>query len=1111
MNSSDSVSSRRRLPFYFFLALIAVALVLLVAFWMRSRSSGGDEFIRVMNVGKNYLDKGEAAKAIEAFSRAVNLAPTHPDARLNLANSFLLAGQPENALKEAQEVLNLDHNSAAAHYVKGCAHNRLAQWEQAVQALQESQKLDPSVGAVSFQLGLAHQQLKQWDEAITAFQTTIGLEPEHPAAHYNLSQVLIRAGRPDEANAELELHRQIQAKQPPAPATPATYERCKHTLARVPFQLEQPKSDGVKVQFVDATSTAFGQAPGAWRGPVGVIDIKQDGWNDLFVGEADGFRLLINTNGVFQPQGEKIPGRPEAQYTKCLVGDLQNDRNEDVLVLGTKGSHVFKFATNGFITDSTAFSRLGGLAAVDGVLADFDFTGKLDLVGVTSSNTLRSFRNLGNMAFSETTSTSGVPLNVTSARQIAMNDWNNDDFIDVLLAAQGQPPLLLLKQRGGRLVVTNFPSGLPNASAVTCGDLNNDLRNDLVLLSGNNKIEIHFQGVTESLSLSTRNAVREVALLDYDNDGWLDLIATGEGIQVWRNVGRAGFKEMSRELGLDMIKTGNIHGLATADFDNDGDSDLLLAVDNARLQLLRNDGGNANQQLKVRLIGNRSNSSGLGVRIEVTAGGLRTIRTVTQLPVEIGVGPHQQLDSVTVRWVDLEMPWLDVKVEPQTVFVAGEMTLPTGSCPYLYAWDRARFRFVTDLLGAAPMGLPLAEGKYIDADADEFVWVGTESNFQPRDGNYILQITEELREVLYLDEAKLFVVDHPPESEVHPTDKLLPRKPFPSPGELVAVHRRTPLVRAFRQDGADVTDLLVETDGKLVSPLQLRVPQLRGLAEPCSVTLDFGALQTDRPLMLAMTGWLRFGGGMANIAASQNPDLPFPFPTLEVESASGVWQPLDVSVGAPAGKTKTILVDLAGKLPAGSRRLRLSQAFEIHWDRIALFEKADARPRIASLSPTQADLHWRGFSEFQDLPWYLPLTPDYDRVSPNAKWRVTPSGWCTRYGPVDELVAQRDDALVLLNGGDELTLAFAADRLPPKPAGMVRNFFLFTVGWDKDADFHVAKGEFVEPLPFHGMDDQRYGQPQTPPRDPAWWIHKYNTRWVGPMTLKRSAANGAGE
>jgi hypothetical protein len=303
-----------------------------------------------------------------------------------------------------------------------------------------------------------------------------------------------------------------------------------------------------------------------------------------------------------------------------------------------------------------------------------------------------------------------------------------------------------------------------------------------------------------------------------------------------------------------------------------------------------------------------------------------------------------------------------------------------------------------------------------------------------------------------------------------------------------------------------MTAVLNETDGRRASPIQLRVPQLRGLAEPWAITLDFGPLPADRPLVLALTGWLRFGGGMANVAASLDANLPFPFPTLAVETAEGDWKSVNVVVGAPCGKTKTIVVDLTGKLPAGSRRLRLSTAFEIHWDRIALFERSDgAGTKITRLNPDVANLHWRGFSDFEDLPWDFPLTPNYQNVSQTPNWRITPTGWCTRYGNVRELIERRDDALVLLDGGDELTLEFAADTLPPAPAGCVRDFFLYSSGWDKDADFHCVKGWLVDPIPWHGMDDQLYGKQQRPVIDGDWWIKKYNTRWVGPLTLKRAA------
>jgi hypothetical protein len=105
---------------------------------------------------------------------------------------------------------------------------------------------------------------------------------------------------------------------------------------------------------------------------------------------------------------------------------------------------------------------------------------------------------------------------------------------------------------------------------------------------------------------------------------------------------------------------------------------------------------------------------------------------------------------------------------------------------------------------------------------------------------------------------------------------------------------------------------------------------------------------------------------------------------------------------------------------------------------------------------------------------------------------------------VSELIAERDEGLLLMNSGDELTLNFAASSLPPKPPGSVREFFLYADGWDKDSDFHVAAGAQVEPLPFHGMDDQRYTLVKRPPFPSDELHRKYNTRWVEGKGLRQT-------
>ncbi len=1066
-----------------------------------------DEFLRLMNAGKNHLAQGDATNALALYGQALALAPNDADVRLNLANAHLLAGAAAEAIGQAEEVLKLEPNSAAAYFVKGSACLRLARWEEAVMALENARRIDPGEPATFFQLGRARMELRHWEEAIAAFREGIALDPNRlrPSAHYLLAQALLRAGRQDEAQSELQEHL-ANVEAGAAPMNTVTFERCKHTLARVPFRLEQPEREGVNVEFVDATQEAFAGDADGFSGPVGVIGLNHTVWYGLFVFEkGQGFRLLSNSNGTFHPFAGPHPAHAGARYSKVLVGDLQNDRFDEVIVLGHQGSHLFQFGTNGLAEDVSQRSHLAAVSARDGILIDLDFTGKLDLMTVNGqTNGVHLYRQFGPLRFGDVGETSGVPASLRKPQAVLMEDWNRDGIMDVVVGRQEGPPLLLEKQRGGRLVPreqTHWAAG-----AVFCtGDFDNDLRPDLAV-AGAGMISICLNGGTRrEIAVSGQTGFRQVVAIDYDNDGWLDLWCVGPGLRAWRNLGLAGFREQTVPLGLDRFTGGPVSEIHFADFDVDCDSDAVVALASGGLRFLRNQGGNANSQVKVQLQGNRSNASGIGCQVEIETGGLRLLRTVQRLPVELGVGKHQKLDSFLVHWANWPQGSAEVRFDCWEPLLASELTIQEGSCPYLYAWDGKRFRFVTDILGAAPLGLPVAEGRYTDSDPEEYVWIGSEETFPARDGRYELQITEELREVLYLDEVKLVVVDHEPGTEVHSTDKLLPAGPFP-PGALMTLHQERPLRRAVTLEGREVTAALRAVDGQRVSPPRVRVPQLRGLAESHGWILDFGALDPSRPLVLVLNGWIRFGGGMANIAASHDPSLPFPFPTLEAEVAPGVWETVDVTVGSPAGKTKTTLVDLEGKLKGGTGRLRLTQAFEIHWDRIALLEKrTGAASRVTRVSPTEADLHFRGFSTLEDLPSDCPLTPDYDQAGPNPYWTIIPGGWCTRYGDVSELIAARDEGLALINAGDELSLKFAADSLPPKPAGSVRDFFLYSDGWDKDSDFHVAAGTTVEPLPFHGMRDDLYGQEKRP-AFPSDELHrKYNTRWVESRVLRQTA------
>ena len=1088
-------------------ALLVIAASLLCGCGKKAAPAGGDDFLRLSNVGKAQLDRGEAAPAAAAFEKALALQPAHPDARLNLANALLAMGDDARARSLAVAVLEQDRGSAPALYVAGVAALHQRDFTNAIQWLQQAKDVDLRINAVSLQLGLAYEGLGKWEDALAQYEEITQFEPDFPGVHFRLATVYLRLGRPAEADAQTAAHSAWMAKTPGANLTPAGLERCLYTAARVPFQLEQPDAKGIAVKFTDISTEAFATAGGAaLAGPVGVIDFARNGTNHLLVRDGNSFRVLLNQGGQFVTNDQSFPFTNGGAHTRWLIADLNKDTVPDALVLGDRGVHLYRFTTNGTATETTRFAGLNNVAAVDGLLADLNFRGDLDLVTVTPTGELRVMSNLQNMYFVDTST--NVPK--LAAAQLASDDWNNDETADLFVARPGSAPAALLKERGGAW--SNAPLNLPPARALAVGDLNNDLRPDLVLADSASATVI-FNGSPQRATLPAGGfQAAQFRLIDFDNDGWADILALGDGVRLFRNLGAGGFADVTASTGLASLQ-GRVDSVAAADFDGDCDTDLAVGI-NGGVRLLRNDGGNQNQQLRVILQGTRSNTSGVGVRVDVVAGGLRAARRAREFPVEIGVGRHRLLDAVNVHWSELSPSYTEIHLTNCAPLRVIELALPTGSCPYLYTWDGGRIRFVSDLLCSAPLGLPVAPGVYIEADPDEIVLLGNEKNFQPRlpragakeaKASYVLNITEELREVLYLDEAKLIVVDHPPGTEVHTTEKMLARRPaqgFPK-DEIVTLRNRVPLRRAVNDAGKDVTRALESIDEVFASPTRLRAPQLRGLAEPHSVTMDFGELPGGRPLVLALTGWLKFGGGMANIAASSHRDFPFPFPTLEAE-VNGQWRRLDVEVGAPSGRAKTILVDLAGQLPPGAQRLRVTAAFEIHWDRVAMLERAgETQTRVAHFAPTRTDLHRRGYSRMTELPGTTLLVPHYEQVESSPLWRLTPGGWATRYGAVDELVAQRDNALALIAAGDELTIEFAADALPARPAGLERTFFLFVSGWDKDSDFHVARGTSIEPWPWHGLNDQTYGTAVRPAFTNDAWMQRYNTRWVGPHILSR--------
>lgn len=1109
MSKPKSLSGRQFLIGFILFDLLIVGGIL---WYMFTPRSDGDQYLKLINEGRVLFESGSLESAAATFRKAIETADDQPDARLNLAVVSLRLDDLDTVLDQTSVLLESDPNHAPALYLRGCVFLRKNDFESASKAFSECKSINPDIAQVAFQLGRAYEGLNQLEEAMLEYEDAVAIDPTFNAANYRLAQVYLRT---DQAFLAQEIMRELQStadSENNLSQGEDALEACVYTEIRAPFQLTQPDPKGVEVTFKDR-SEDWGPSANAneakLSGPFALIDLEHDGNHETVVfsetpeGEF-GLQLLSWNGKRFQPSAELIPVTENGDYRKILIGDLQNDRVEDIIAIGAQSTHVFQMSTNGLALDVTPFSGLDQALGKDAALTDLEFTGTLDLL-VTDPATggIRMFRNLGNMIFNEQVEETGIPT-LDNAQQLLVDDWNRDDLMDVFVNREALSPLLLSDQRGAPLTDKNSPENWPVSRTFTVGDLNNDLKPDLIALTDRG-IDIRIQGSSDGQLITLNpDSLGGIELHDYDQDGWLDLIAFGKGIRIWRNVGKLGFRETTSDLGVGALSAAEIRQLAFVDIDNDGDSDWILEDKDQGLRFIENQGANANQLLKLRLFGNRSNHSGIGIRIEIEADGFRTARTVRQLPVEIGVGEHQELQAVHVRWFDLTLSVNEVEVDPKNQIVMTELELPTGSCPYLYTWNGTEFEFHTDLLGGAPLGLPVAEGFYIQADPTEYVYLGTQETFPTREGAYEIRITEELREALYLDQVELVVADHPAGTYPLHNDKLrLP--PYPK-SELQWFTQVSPLRKATRNDGLDVTKALQNRDQIHASPVQLREPQLRGLAEPYSITLDFGPLDTARPLAIEMTGWLRFGGGMANIAASLRKDLPFPFPTLSVESPNGEWRPLEsVVAGAPIGKTKTIWIDLENQLPEGAQRLRWESAFEIHLDQVRLVQKAApssiAKCQITRLNPKTAELKQRGFSEYLDLPWTQPMTPDYSKVTPEAKWFRQLEGWSTRYGEIKELVMYQDQALAVINAGDELAIRFDPDNLPELRAGFERSFFLYSVGWDKDADYHVNTGLTIEPLPWVGMNDQLYGTEERPAFESDLLMKKYNTRWSGGHAL----------
>jgi Tfp pilus assembly protein PilF len=779
---------------------------------------------------------------------------------------------------------------------------------------------------------------------------------------------------------------------------------------------------------------------------------------------------------------------PAAGLEALLAADIDNDGDLDLVAAGPGRGTAW--LGNGDGTFAAAEADLGLSAAAGKALQviDFDIEGDLDLVVAGGSSAAADlYRNTLEGPLDQVGSRSLPRLDLDDAAAVAASDLDRDGDLDLAIAhAAGVTWLDNLRQ--GRFVDRTASAGLGSGaalSALAAADFDGDGMPDLVGAGKGLTAWRNLGGRFETwkpAGLTADGELSSLVAFDADNDGRLDLAAAGSaGVAVLNRDVAGGFTAVAVE-GAPPSAV-----LAAADLDLDGDLDLVAAGPSG-LHRLENRGGNANHWLALRLRGldkgdSKNNVFGVGSLIEVKTGLAYQFREASGDVFHLGLGKQKTAEVLRVVWTN-GVPQNRLQVAGDQRIV--EEQLLKGSCPFLYAWDGEKFAFVTDLLWGAPIGLPVAEGVWASADPEELVRV---DGLEDDGGVYRLRVTEELWEAAFFDYARLWVVDHPEDVEVASNLRVVPGQVLED--RVVASRGLRPVAAAWDGRGRDVTATVAARDEVYADGY--RESRYQGVAaEPWTFTFDLGEAP-GAPVRLHLDGWIFPSDASLNLAVAQRENPPHVPPRLEVE-VGGVWQDLLPQMGFPAGKTKTMVLDLP-PLPPEASKLRIVTSLWLHWDRVAWTTvPADDEAVVrARLEPRLADLRYRGFSAMVRLAPNAPHVFDYQRTRNDSPWLPFP-GRYTRYGDVRRLLGEPDDYSVILAPGDEIALEFDARELPPPAPGFRRTLFLESHGWDKDADRNTFEGRQLEPLPFRAMSGYPWSADESYPDDAGH--REYRREWL---------------
>jgi Tfp pilus assembly protein PilF len=1096
------------------LALLACALVVTA---QTTTSPTREAAYRANNIGVAYLEQYDFDTAITAFRRALEQDSALAIARLNLGIALFYAGQHEPARQELERARTVLPDRPHADFVLGLIDRAGDRTDAALQDFSRAQKLDATDPGININIGQLQLQQRHYPEALTAFRAASAAEPYNATAQYGLATALIRSGAADEGKVAMDKFERLRSSGYATTFSQAYLEQGRYAEAIASTGAEASLVDPQmpEVGFVNATREWLPNVTSSGAS-VTLLDLDHDGDLDIAIGgpvlhlyRNDGGRFTDIATAAFATVPNAIKG--------VVAGDCDNDGDTDLLLFGSAGPPTLyrQESPNRFVAAGNDVGVPDLHSVTSAAWLDADHDGDLDLAiagrDAQKSPTVVLLRNNGEGRFTDVSAPASLQV-ARSLVSIVPTDFDDRRDIDMFMLPASGAPLLFRNLRDGTFADVAAERGLRADAEFTCvaaGDFNKDGYPDFFLgqraAPGTIAASDGRAGFAVSAAPPVTAGALACQLLDYDNDGLLDLVAlTTSGLKMLRNVG-GGWSDVSERVfqtaSAQPLPPNSLAQLASGDLDGDGDTDLIVGESNS-LTIWRNDGGSRAASLRVRLTPRVSNRTAIGTKVEVRAGSLRQkLERYSAVPAPapadlvFGFGARPGADVARVLWpsgiLQAETAAGGATAKP----LAGELNVQEldrkpSSCPYLYTWNGERFDFITDFLGGGEMGYWEGPRVYNQPDPDEYVRIAGD-RLKPRNGRYELRITNELEEVLFLDRAQLVAVEHPADVEIHPNEGLRAKS---EPFRLIGVRHVQSPTAVEDEHGHDVLDRVRRMDRKY--PDDFTLGRIRGYAKEHSLTITLPPAMDGRRALL-LTGWTDYAFSGDNVAAHQL-GLPTLVPSLQIADGHGQWRTAIDDIGFPVGRPQTVVVDLTGKVPASVSKVRIVTTMRVYWDEIRVGTIVDAsRATMTRLDPLTSTLTWRGFSAPDSPDGREPFGADYTRVTTASPWKQMP-GRYTREGDVRQLLLATDDQFIVSRPGDEIAVSFDATRVPEVPDGWTTTFLLYADGFSKEMDLNSASPDEVEPLPFHGMTRYPYPASEAPRRGATYqaYLDRYNTRVV---------------